>query len=148
MRRPPQIYSNGVQTPNYFRFRVSPEMILALGTKVMAPGEETIGQAAELLASHHSAPEEMDAYERLLGDAMNGDSTLFAREDAVEAAWRIVDPILGKATPVYEYEPGAWGPGEANADQPARRLAEPSGERAWGVGSMDWFDDEQITSSS
>ena len=55
----------------------------------------------------------MDAYERLLGDAMDGDATLFAREDAVEAAWAIVEPILGDATPVHEYEPGTWGPAQA-----------------------------------
>ena len=55
----------------------------------------------------------MDAYERLLGDAMKGDATLFAREDYVEEAWRIVEPVLGNATPVYEYEPGTWGPPEA-----------------------------------
>jgi len=124
LRKPPQIFVDGVQTPNYLRFRVSPEMILALGTKVMAPGEETIGEAVELTASHHSAPEEMDAYERLLGDAMIGEATLFAREDAVEAAWRIVDPVVGKATPCYEYEPGAWGPSEA-----ASRICPPDGWR-------------------
>ena len=55
----------------------------------------------------------MDAYERLIGDAMEGDGTLFARQDGVEAAWAIVQPILGNATPVFEYEPGTWGPSEA-----------------------------------
>ena len=61
-----------------------------------------------------SAPGEMDAYERLLGDAMRGDPTLFAREDSVEEAWRIVDPVLKADTPVYEYEPGTWGPAEVD----------------------------------
>jgi glucose-6-phosphate 1-dehydrogenase len=55
---------------------------------------------------------EMDAYERVLHDAMAGDATLFAREDYVEEAWRIVDPVLKGNTPVYEYEPGTWGPAE------------------------------------
>ena len=63
---------------------------------------------------HQPTGDEMEPYERLLGDAMEGDAILFAREDAVEAAWRVVDPILGNATPVYEYEPGTWGPAEAD----------------------------------
>ena len=62
-----------------------------------------------MLASHHPGAEEMDAYERVLGDAMAGDATLFAREDYVEEAWRIVDPVLKADTPVYEYEPGYLG---------------------------------------
>ncbi len=63
---------------------------------------------------HHPHGDEMDAYERLLGDAMEGDATLFARQDVVEAAWAIVDPILGTDTPLHEYEPGTWGPPEAD----------------------------------
>jgi len=81
-----------------------------------------IGQSVELLATHHPGAGEMDAYERVLGDAMEGDATLFAREDYVEEAWRIVDPILTLATPAYEYEPGSWGPKEA-----ATRIAPPNG---------------------
>jgi glucose-6-phosphate 1-dehydrogenase len=65
-----------------------------------------------MIASHHPRADEMDAYERVLGDAMKGDATLFAREDYVEEAWRIVDPVLKAGTPVYEYDPGTWGPGE------------------------------------
>jgi glucose-6-phosphate 1-dehydrogenase len=87
---------------------------IALGMTVMAPGEEMIGQSAEMLASRHPQPDEMDAYERVLGDAMEGDATLFARQDYVEEAWRIVDPILKKVTPVYEYEPATWGPSEVD----------------------------------
>jgi glucose-6-phosphate 1-dehydrogenase len=68
----------------------------------------------ELLVSDQNA-DEMDSYERLLGDAAHGEATLFAREDAVEAAWRVVDPVLGDATPVHEYEPSTWGPAEAGA---------------------------------
>jgi hypothetical protein len=74
----------------------------------------------------------MDAYERVLGDAMQGDATLFAREDYVEEAWRIVDPVLKDGTPVYEYEPGTWGPKEVDSSvaPPGRRLAEPDGDVA------------------
>ena len=68
-----------------------------------------VGQSAELLASRHPAAGEMDAYERVLGDALDGDPTLFAREDYVEEAWRIVDPVLKAGTPVHEYEPKTWG---------------------------------------
>jgi glucose-6-phosphate 1-dehydrogenase len=81
---------------------------------VMDPEEKAIGQSVELLASQHPGPNEMDAYERVLGDAMAGDATLFAREDYVEEAWRIVDPVLKAGTPVYEYAPGTWGPSEVD----------------------------------
>jgi glucose-6-phosphate 1-dehydrogenase len=81
-----------------------------------------LGQTAEMLASRHPQPDEMDAYERVLGDAMAGDATLFARQDYVEEAWRIVDPILKKSTPVYDYEPATWGPDEA-----AQRVAPEGG---------------------
>ena len=73
-----------------------------------------IGQQVELLASRHPGADERDAYERVLGDAMEGDATLFAREDYVEEAWRIVDPVLKADTELYEYEPNTWGPREAN----------------------------------
>src|SRR5262249_22753047 len=74
--------------------------------------EKMIGEQAELVASRYPGAEEMDAYERVLGDAMNGDATLFAREDYVEEAWRIVDPVLKAGTPLYGYDPGSWGPSE------------------------------------
>jgi glucose-6-phosphate 1-dehydrogenase len=80
----------------------------------MASDDATIGEAVEMVASRHPRPEEMDAYERVLGDAMTGDATHFARQDYVEEAWRIIDPALKADTPVYEYEKGAWGRGEAN----------------------------------
>jgi glucose-6-phosphate 1-dehydrogenase len=73
-----------------------------------------VGEPVELLASYHPHGAEMDAYERLLGDAMRGDATLFAREDYVEQAWRIVDPVLSSPPPVFEYEPNTWGPKEAD----------------------------------
>jgi len=99
--------------PNYCRFRISPDVSLALGLNVLTPTQET-GQSVELLASHHPGADEMDAYERVLGDAMAGDASLFAREDYVEEAWRIVDPVLKAGTPVYDYEPGSWGPREVD----------------------------------
>jgi glucose-6-phosphate 1-dehydrogenase len=97
--------------PNYCRFRISPDVTLAFCVNVLAPAEDA-GQTAELLASHHPGAEEMDAYERVLGDAMAGDASLFAREDYVEEAWRIVDPVLKPGTPVYDYEANSWGPSE------------------------------------
>ncbi len=90
-------------------------MKIAIGARVKRPGEQMITEPTELNVVHHADGEEMDAYERLLGDAMAGDPTLFARVDAVEAAWAIVEPILGSATPVHEYEPASWGPPEAAA---------------------------------
>jgi glucose-6-phosphate 1-dehydrogenase len=113
-RRPPAVYSRTPPPPNYLRFRISPEVGIALGVMVKDPGEEMAGREVELQVSHHPGKDEMDAYERLLGDALKGDATLFAREDYVEEAWRIVDPVLQAGTPVYEYEPRTWGPPEAD----------------------------------
>jgi hypothetical protein len=91
----------------------------AMGINVMAPDEGMAGQLAEMIASHQPTAEEMDAYERVLGDAMAADATLFAREDYVEEAWRIVDPLLNQASPVYAYEPNSWGPNEVERVMPA-----------------------------
>lgn len=98
---------------DYIRFRLSPEVVIALGAKFKRPGEAMVGERTELVARHGSS-DDMDPYERLLGDAMRGDAMLFAREDAVEAAWHALDPILRTATPLYEYEPNTWGPREAD----------------------------------
>jgi glucose-6-phosphate 1-dehydrogenase len=98
---------------NYLRFRISPEMVIAVGATVMGPGDEMQGETVEILASTHPTPADMEAYERVLGDAMAGDSRHFAREDYVEEAWRIVDPILKADLPLYEYDKGTWGPREA-----------------------------------
>jgi glucose-6-phosphate 1-dehydrogenase len=114
LRRPPTMYQSFNLAPNHVRFRISPEITIAFGTNVMAPGEDTAAQSAEIIASRHPRADEMDAYERVLGDAMAGDATLFAREDYVEEAWRIVDPVLKAGTPVYEYEPNTWGPREVD----------------------------------
>ena len=114
LRRPPLSRLSPRET-NYFLFQLSPQVKIAIGARVKRPGEQLFTEPTELQVVHHSDGDEMDAYERLLGDAMAGDPTLFAREDAVEAAWEVVDPILGSATPVHEYEPGSWGPTEAAA---------------------------------
>ena len=114
LRRPPTVFPLCNPAQNYFRFRVSPDITGAFGLTVNDPEERMIGQQMELTASRHPSVEEVDAYERVLGDAMEGDATLFAREDYVEEAWRIVDPVLKAGTPVYPYDPGTWGPSEVD----------------------------------
>jgi glucose-6-phosphate 1-dehydrogenase len=121
LRRPPSVYPDCSPQHNYFRFRISPQNEMAIGLNVMDEAELGIGQTNELLASRHAGANEMEAYERVLTDAMSGDRTLFAREDYVEEAWRIVDPVLKAGTPVHDYEPGTWGPKEA------AQLAPPEG---------------------
>jgi glucose-6-phosphate 1-dehydrogenase len=115
LRRPPTMFHTFDLEANYCRFRISPDVTIAIGANVIAPAEETRSQTAEMLGTQLPRAEEMDAYERVLGDAMQGDATLFAREDYVEEAWRIVDPVLKDGTPVYEYEPGTWGPQEVDS---------------------------------
>ena len=97
---------------NYLRFRISPEMTIAIAVSVTSETESDKREQVELVASRHPRPAEMEAYERVLTDAMAGDATLFARQDYVEEAWRVVDPMLSAATPVYPYEPHTWGPKE------------------------------------
>jgi glucose-6-phosphate 1-dehydrogenase len=113
LKKPPLIKLASGDT-NYVRFRLSPEVTIAIGARVKRPGEAMISEPAEFQIAHNPRADEMDAYERLLGDAMDGDAMLFARQDSVEAAWAVVQPILGDATPVREYEPGSWGPVEAD----------------------------------
>jgi len=115
LRRPPVVFSTCMPESNYFRFRISPDVTMALGVTAMDVDEKMIGQQAELVASRHPGANEVDAYERVLGDAMAGDRTLFAREDYVEEAWRIVDPVLKQGTSIHEYDPGTWGPREVDA---------------------------------
>jgi glucose-6-phosphate 1-dehydrogenase len=122
LRRAPKIFAACPGAPNYVRFRIGPDMNLAFGMTVMDPAETGAGEQVELLAVDRPGAEEMDAYERVLCDAMAGDRTLFARQDYVEEAWRIVDPVLQADTPLDEYEPGTWGP--SRADQP---IAPPGG---------------------
>ncbi len=112
---PPKIVFGGSRPrqPNYLRFRLSPDVVIALGARTKKPGEAMTGEQAELKLLHGSG-DEMSAYERLIGDAMMGDATLFARQDSAEAQWRIVDPILGNKTPLHAYDRGSMGPVEAD----------------------------------
>jgi glucose-6-phosphate 1-dehydrogenase len=112
LKRPP-LRKLSPEDANYFRFRLGPDVIIAVGAQVKRPGEHMDSEATELKLVQRPEGEEMDAYERLLGDAMAGDHLLFTRQDAVEAQWAIVQPILGDATPVLEYQPGTWGPAKA-----------------------------------
>jgi glucose-6-phosphate 1-dehydrogenase len=113
-RQPPTMFSEFNLQANYFRFRISPEVTLAFGMNVIAPGQDSVSQTDEMVVSQHPRADEMDAYERVLGDAMAGDPTLFAREDYVEEAWRIVDPVLKAKTPIKEYDPQSWGPSDVD----------------------------------
>jgi glucose-6-phosphate 1-dehydrogenase len=99
-------------TSNYFRARLSPEVVISIGTRVKQAGESMRGEPAELIARHEPRAEELP-YERLLGDAIRGDATLFTSDAAVDAAWAVVDPVLGSDQPLYAYERGSWGPAEA-----------------------------------
>ncbi len=114
LRRPPKVFPNASRQPNCFRFRIGPDMAIALGVTTMDAADHETGEQVELLASSRPGAHEMDAYERVLGDAMAGDRTLFARDDYVEEAWRIVDPVLKAGMPVFGYEPGTWGPQEVD----------------------------------
>ena len=121
----PSVYSTSTAAANHVRMRVSPDIALAIGMNVLSPRDESVSLPAEMLASRHPAAGEMDAYERVLGDALRGDATLFAREDYVEEAWRIVDPALAAATPVHAYAPQSWGPAEAARIAPPRGWHDP-----------------------
>jgi glucose-6-phosphate 1-dehydrogenase len=116
MKRPPAPVLGERQPPDadYFRFRLTPDMSISLGARAKRPGEEMVGEAVELYASHESG-DERPPYQRLIGDAWRGDQSLFAREDWVEAAWRVVDGALDGRTPLHFYEPGSWGPKEADS---------------------------------
>ncbi len=111
LKRPPQSVFQESRPPDadYFRFRLAPDMSISLGARAKVPGEELVGEAVELYACHQSGTER-PPYQRLIGDATRGDQALFAREDSVEAAWRVVDGILDDRTPLHDYEPGSWGP--------------------------------------
>jgi len=113
LKRLPSAYSSIAPALNYLRFRVSPNPGFAFGMFAMAPGEEMVAVPAELHGTPVPYKDEKDAYERVLSDAMDGDATLFARQDYVEEAWRIVDPYMKADTPVFEYEPQTWGPKES-----------------------------------
>jgi glucose-6-phosphate 1-dehydrogenase len=125
LRCPPRIFPACEAGSNHIRFRISPDESMSIGLTVMDRAERGIGRPIELLNAHQIDGEEVDAYERLLGDAMAGDATLFAREDYVEEAWRIVDPVLRDAPAVQEYEPGTWGPAAPQSVVPPGGWADP-----------------------
>jgi glucose-6-phosphate 1-dehydrogenase len=116
MRRPPaRVFGDaGPENPNYFRFRLGPQTAIALGAHAKKPGPTMQGRDVELFVDQ-SDKEEAEAYERLIGAALIGDTTLFARQDEVEAAWAVVDPILKVDSVPLEYTPGTWGPKQADA---------------------------------
>lgn len=133
LKRPPQAVFDTItqNEADYFRFRLSPNVTISLGARAKMPGEAMVGEAVELFVRQNPA-DEMTPYERLLGDAIRGDATLFVREDGVEAAWAVVDPILGNAVPVHDYEPNTWGPAEADqiiARDGGWHNPKPSGEK-------------------
>jgi glucose-6-phosphate 1-dehydrogenase len=115
LKRPPQSVFGEVVSPhaNYFRFRLSPDIFISIGARAKVEGEAMAGEDIELVAREDPG-DDTPPYERLLRDALKGDSALFTREDAVEASWRVVNDVLGDVVPVHEYEPGTWGPREAD----------------------------------
>ena len=115
LNKPPQVvfHEQTGDMGNYLRLRLGPDVGIAIGARAKKPGEEFVGQPVELSIFAKNRRDEMDAYERLLGDAMDGDATLFARQDAVEAAWQVVAPALTAPIVVRPYAPATWGPPEA-----------------------------------
>jgi glucose-6-phosphate 1-dehydrogenase len=131
LRKPPTLMPDSVLKENHLRLRLSPEVTIAMGMMTLAAGDEFSIESSEMIASRSPRAGEMDAYERLLGAAMEGDGTLFARQDYVEEAWRIVDPILTKDTPVHEYQQNSWGPREVERVMPDGGWHDPIVERGW-----------------
>ncbi len=125
-RKPPitKASESGIEH-NHLRFRISPEMTIAMGVSVSPPDLAGHREVAELIASHHASPDEMEAYERVLTDAMAGDPTIFARQDYVEEAWRIVDDALQSPAPVTVYEVHTWGPPETSHTLPPGGWVDP-----------------------
>jgi glucose-6-phosphate 1-dehydrogenase len=115
LKKPPlPLFDTSSNMPcNYFRLRLSPEVVIGAGALVKRSGEEMRGEPVELIARHHTESD-MSPYERLLGDAVRGDTSLFTQDDCVEAAWRVVDPVLHDPLPVVQYDAGTWGPAEAD----------------------------------
>lgn len=114
LKRPPQVVFSETEPgqANYYRFRLSPNVVIALGARAKRAGEAMAGENLELIARHQDG-DERPPYVRLIGDALRGDAIAFAREDAIEEAWRVVGPILGDAAPVQQYAPDSWGPPDA-----------------------------------
>jgi len=134
--KPPSLIPHSLLVENHLRLRLSPETTIAMGMMNLAPNAEGLTlQSNEMVASHSPRANEMDAYERVLGAAMDGDSTLFAREDYVEEAWRIVEPIPKNSTPVYQYVPGTWGPQEVERVIPLAGWSNPREMKPFAVAS-------------
>jgi glucose-6-phosphate 1-dehydrogenase len=120
LKVPPPVVFSEPSPPmgNTVHFRLGPEVLIAIGARKKRPGEKMVGEPVNLVVTEgpgQGKDGQMTAYERLLGDAIAGDPTLFAREDVVEAAWSIVEPVLHGSGRLYEYEPGTWGPPQADA---------------------------------
>jgi glucose-6-phosphate 1-dehydrogenase len=126
LRQAPAVFTPAAPPPNYFRFRVTPTQTVAIGAFSKVPGESLLGHPVELTVTEHADPAETGAYEELLTDALRGVSARFARQDYVEEAWRIVDPILDAAAPAHGYEPGTWGPDAARAIAPPGGWLDPA----------------------
>jgi glucose-6-phosphate 1-dehydrogenase len=118
---------------NYVRIRLSSQTEVAIGLNVMDRAERGEGEMVELLASRHPGATESNCYVRVLSDALAGDRTLFAREDYVEEAWRIVDPVVKARTAVHTYAPGSWGPAEAAHIAPPEGWRDPGPATSSGV---------------
>jgi glucose-6-phosphate 1-dehydrogenase len=125
-RKPPTLIPAESLKENHLRLRLNPDVTIAMGMMVMTSGEDVAAEETEMVASRYPQAGAIDAYERVLGSAMEGDVTMFAREDYVEEAWRIVDGVLKAGTPIYEYEPKTWGPIEAERLKPAGGWSNPS----------------------
>ena len=135
-RKPPTVIPDSQLVENHLRLRLSPEITIAMGMMNLSPtAEGLVLQTAEMVASHSPRADEMDAYERVLGAAMDGDSTLFAREDYVEEAWRIMEPVFKGNTPVYQYAPGTWGPEEVERVTPPAGWTNPGEKKSFAVAS-------------
>jgi glucose-6-phosphate 1-dehydrogenase len=134
-RKPPTLIPESALTQDHLRLRLSPEVTIAMGMMVLAPGEGMTGQLVEMVASRSPRAADMDAYERVLGAAMEGDAALFAREDYVEEAWRIVDPVLKMSTPIYQYQTNTWGPREVERVTPIGGWSNPTSHEASALAS-------------
>ena len=129
--KPPTLIPDSLLVENHLRLRLSPEVTIAMGMMALDPRAEGLSfQTGEMVASHSPRADEMDAYERVLGAAMEGDATLFAREDYLEEAWRIVDPVLKMRTPVYQYQANTWGPREVEQVAPMGGWNNPTSHEA------------------
>ena len=114
LKRPPRETFGEIVPPGstHVRMRISPDVVIGIGMRVKVPGDQMVGKDVELMVTSRPG-DARPPYQRLFSDAIHGNPELFARQDGVEASWRIVDPVLGDATPLYPYEPGTWGPEEA-----------------------------------